>query len=367
MSGKGNHVQQTVLKTAHAGHDIIVKMKSLPDIGGVLMKAVIYTKYGPPEVLQLKDVEKPAPTDYEVLVKIYAASPNAADWRLLRADPFLARFYSGLLRPKYRILGADIAGEVEAVGKNVKQFKPGDEVFGDLANWGWGGFAEYVCVHENALVLKPANISFEAAAAAPMAAITALQGLRDKGRIQPGQTVLINGASGGVGTFAVQISKAFGAEVTAVCSTRNLDMARSLGADHVIDYTQEDFTRTGQRYDLILAANGYHSIFEYRRALSPGGTYVMTGGSIAQMFQAMLLGPLISMIGNKKMGNLIAKANQKDLAFLKELLNAGKVKPVIDRRYTLNEVPEALRYLEEGHAKGKVVITVHHNGKKLTK
>jgi NADPH:quinone reductase-like Zn-dependent oxidoreductase len=322
------------------------------------MKAIIYTKYGPPEVLQLKEVEKPTPQDDEVLVKIQAASLNAADWHLLRADPFLARFYSGLLKPKYTILGADIAGRVEAVGGNVKQFQPGNEVFGDVSACGWGAFAEYTCARENALVLKPVNLSFPEAAAVPLAALTALHGLRDKGQIQPGQKVLINGAAGGVGTFAVQIAKTFGADVTAVCSTRNLDMARSLGADQVIDYTKEDFTQNGQRYDLILAANGYHPILAYKRALNPKGIYVMTGGSPAQMFQAILLGPWISMTGSKKMGALSSKPNQKDLAFIKELLEAGKVKPVIDRRYPLSEVAQAFRYLEEGHAKGKVVITV---------
>jgi NADPH:quinone reductase-like Zn-dependent oxidoreductase len=327
------------------------------------MKAIVYTKYGAPDVLELKEVEKPTPRDDEVLVKLHAVSANAADLHLLRGDPFLLRLVSGLLKPKNTILGADIAGRVEAVGKNVKEFQPGDEVFGDISACGWGGFAEYVCARENALVLKPACLTFEQAAAVPMAAVTALQGLRAKGQIQPGQKVLINGASGGVGTFAVQIAKSFGAEVTAVCSTRNVAMARSLGADHVIDYTQEDFTQNGQRYDLILAVNGYQSISDYQRALSPAGKYVMSGGSGAQMSQAMLLGPWISMTGSKKMGNLLAKPNQKDLVFVKELLEAGKVVPVIDRRYTLSEVPEAIRYLEEGHAKGKVVITVEQNNK----
>ncbi len=318
------------------------------------MKAIVYTKYGPPDVLELKEAEKPTPKEDEVLVKVHAASVNAADWHLLRGKPFLVRLMGfGLLKPKKKILGSDIAGLVEAVGRNVKQFQPGDEVFGM-----GGGFAEYVCAREDALALKPANISFEEAAAIPIAAVTALQGLRDKGQIQAGQKVLINGASGGVGTFAVQIAKSFGADVTGVCSTRNLDMVRSIGADQVIDYTKEDFTQNGQRYDLILAANGYHSILDYKRALSPKGTYVMTGGSMAQLFQAMLLGPWISMTGSKKMGNLMAKVNQKDLVFMKELLEAGKVKPVIDRRYPLSEVAEAVRYLEEGHAQGKVVITV---------
>jgi NADPH:quinone reductase-like Zn-dependent oxidoreductase len=267
----------------------------------------------------------------------------------------------GLLKPKHKILGADIAGRVEAVGRNVKQFQPGDEVFGNTAKHGFGGFAEYVSVPENALVPKPTDLSFEEAAAVPQAALTALQGLRDKGQIQPGQTVLIHGASGGVGTFAVQIAKSFGAEVTAVFSTTNLDMLRSIGADHVIDYTQADFTQNGQRYDLILAVNGYHSISDYKRALSPKGMYVMIGGSDAQLFQAMLLGPWISMTGSKKMGNSMHKPDKKDLVFMKELLEAGKVKPVLDRHYTISETAEAIQYLEEGHARGKVVITVEQN------
>ncbi|MBI1820084.1 MAG: NAD(P)-dependent alcohol dehydrogenase [Nitrospirae bacterium] len=331
------------------------------------MKAIVYTKYGPPDVLELKEVEKPTPKDNEVLVKVRAASVNAADWRLMRADPFLARLYSGLLKPtKFQILGADIAGRVEAVGKNVGQFQLGDDVFGDIFASGFGGFAEYKCARENELVLKPANISFEEAAAVPLAALTALHGLRDKGQIQTGQKVLINGASGGVGTFAVQIAKYFGAEVTAVCSTGKVDMARSIGADHVIDYTQEDFIKSGRHYDLILAVNGFRSIFDYKRALSPRGIYVMAGGNTAQLFQALLLGPWISMAGSKKMGALTSTPNQKDLLFLKELLESGKIKPVIDRCYLLSEVPEALRYLEEGHAQGKVVITVEHDNKNLT-
>ncbi len=327
------------------------------------MKAIVYTKYGPPDVLQLKEVEKPVPKDNEVLVKIRAASLNAADDHLLRADPFIVRLFSGLFKPKHKILGADIAGRVEAVGGNAKRFQPGDEVFGDIFSYGFGGFAEYACAGEDVLVLKPADISFEEAAAVPIAAITALQGLRDKGHIQPGQKVLINGASGGVGTFAVQIAKSFGAEVTAVCSSRNLDMARSIGADHVIDYTKEDFTKSGHRYDLILAANGYHPLSAYKRALSPGGTYVMAGGSGAQMFQAMALGPWMSIVGGKKMVGLSAKSNQKDLVFIKELLEAGKVKPVIDRRYALSGVADAFRYLEKEHARGKVVITFEENDK----
>ena len=326
------------------------------------MKAVVFTKYGPPDVLELKEIEKPAPGDNEVLVKVRAASINPWDCELLRGTPFVNRLLFGLLKPKIRILGADVAGRVEAVGKNVKQFQPGDEVFGDLSGCGWGGFAEYVCARENALALKPAGMTFEQAAAVPQAAVMALQGLRDKGQIQPGQKVLINGAGGGVGTFAVQIAKSFGAHVTGVDSTRKLDMVRSIGADQVIDYTGEDFTKNGRHYDLILDVAAYHSIFDYKRALSPGGIYVMVGGSSARIIQVMLLGPLISMTGSKKMGILGLKQN-KDLAFLKELFEAGKVVPVIDRRYPLSELPEALRYFGEGHAGGKVVITVGHNNK----
>ena len=298
----------------------------------------------------------------EVLVKVHAASVNAYDWHLLTADIFLVRLMGGgLLRPKKAIPGVDIAGRIEAAGSNVKQFRPGDEVFGDISACGNGGFAEYVSVPENALALKPATLSFEEAAAVPMAAVTALQGLRDEGRIQAGQKVLINGASGGVGTFAVQIAKAFGAEVTAVCSTRNFDMASTLGADRVIDYTKEDFTRNGQTYDLILAANGYHPLSAYKRALTPQGIYVMAGGKPGQIFQAMLLGSSMSENGGKKLGGFTAKANQKDLVMLKELVEAGKVVPVIDKRYPLSEAAEALRYLGAGHARRKVVINVDHS------
>jgi NADPH:quinone reductase-like Zn-dependent oxidoreductase len=317
------------------------------------MKAIVAMKYGSPDVLELVDVEKPTPKDYQVLVKVHAASVNAYDWHMLEGKPFLARLMGGgLLKPRNKMPGSDIAGQVEAVGSNVKEFHVDDEVFG----FGVGGFAEYACARQDLLVLKPATLTFEEAAATPLAALTALQGLRDKGKIQQGQKVLINGASGGVGTFAVQIAKSFGAEVTAVCSTGKMDIARSIGADHVIDYTKEDFTRSGQLYDLILATAGHHSIFDYKRALSPKGIYVFVGGS--GIIQAMTLGPLISKIGNKKMGFFIMKPNKKDLFFVKGLLEAGKVKPVIDRRYPLSEVPEALRYLEEGHAKGKIVITI---------
>ncbi len=321
------------------------------------MKAIVSTKYGSPDVLQFLDVAKPVPKDDEVLVKIHAASVNPADWHFLRGKPYPVRLMAtGLLKPKHKILGADMAGRVEAAGRDVKRFQPGDDVFGGK---GVGGFAEYVCVPEDKLVKKPANLSFEQAAAVPIAAITALQGLRTKGKIQPGQNVLIDGASGGVGTFAVQIAKSFGADVTAVCSTGKMDTARSLGADHVIDYTREDFTRNGKRYDLIVAINAYHSILDYKRALGPQGIYVMAGGGGAQILQAMFLGPLISMTGSRKLGILMAKRTQDDLIFLKELLEAGTIVPVIDRQYPLSETAEALRYLEEKHAHGKVVIAVH--------
>ena len=330
------------------------------------MKAIVYTQYGPPEVLQFTEIATPTPADDEVLIKICAAAVNPLDSGVMQG-PWIARLMSGgLLTPKHKILGADIAGRVEAVGRQVTQFQPGDEVYGGLygglfGGRGLGGFAEYVCAVEDRLALKPANISFEDAAAVPVAAITALQGLRDKGRIQPGQKVLVDGASGGVGTFAVQIAKSFGAEITAVCSTRNVDTARSIGADHVIDYTREDFTQSGQRYDLILGANAHHSIFDYRRALSRDGIFVMVGGGLVQMLQVMLLGPFLSRIGSKKIGMILAKINNKDLVFLKDLLEAEKVVPVIDRRYSLSGVAEALRYLGEGHAQGKVVITVEHS------
>jgi NADPH:quinone reductase-like Zn-dependent oxidoreductase len=333
------------------------------------MKAIVCTKYGPPDVLERKEVEKPTPKEDEAQVRVHAASLNAADFEMLRGT-WSARF-GGLLKPRHKILGSDIAGRIEAVGRNVKQFQPGDEVFGDLSACGFGAFAEYVCVPENALRLKPASMTFEEAAAVPSAGVVALQNLRgvgssslsfllsDKGHIQSGQKVLINGAGGGVGTFAVQIAKSFGAEVTGVDSTRKLDMLRSIGADQVIDYTQEDFTKSGQRYDFILEVVASRSIFDYKRALSPKGIYVMVGGSLAAILQGFLLGPLISMTGSKKMGSVMWKPNnQEDLAILEELFAAGKVAPVIDRRYPLREVPEALRYLEEGHAKGKVVITV---------
>jgi NADPH:quinone reductase-like Zn-dependent oxidoreductase len=325
------------------------------------MKAIVYTEYGSPDVLKLEEIEKPTPKEDEVLVKVHAASVNAADRHLLRADPFLVRLMAGLLKPKNTILGADIAGRVEAVGRKVKQFQPGDEVFGDMLESGCGGFAEYVCAPENIVALKPASMTFEEAAAVPLAALTALQGLRDQGQIQPGQKVLIHGASGGVGTFAVQIAKSFGAEVTGVCSTRNLDMVRSIGADQVIDYTQEDFTQNGQRYDLIIDNVGNPSVYKrfYKRSLSPKGICVITAGSF---FLQLFLGPWMSMTGSNKIGTFMANGTRKeDIVFIKELLEAGKVVPVIDRHYPLREVAEAIRYLEAGHARGKVVITVDQN------
>ena len=319
------------------------------------MKAIVYKKYGSPDVLQMEEVEKPTPDENQVLIKVHAASINAGDYRTMRPDSFLIRLMSGLLKPKDPRLGWDLAGYVEAVGKNIKQFRPDDEVFG-CAN---GTFAEYVVAKEDRLALKPTNRSFEEAASLPVAALTALQGLRDAGGFRPGQKVLIQGASGGVGTFAVQFAKLFGAEVTAVCSTRNLDMARAIGADHVIDYTKEDFTQNPQRYDVIFAVNGYHPLSAYKRALSPQGIYICAGGTMTQFFQAMLLGPLRSKKGGKKMGSMgVAKINQKDLVYLKELLETGKVAPVIDRRYPLSDIAEAFWYIEDKHAQGKVVITM---------
>ena len=332
------------------------------------MKAIVCEKYGPPEAFQLKEVDTPTPTDDEVLVKIHAASLNSIDWQISGGKSLFLRLLSGgLLKPrqKHRIIGDDIAGRVEAVGRNVKQFQPGDEVFG-ICNY--GAFAEYTCVTEDNLgqlfALKPANISFEEAAAVPTAAISALLALLDNGQIQSGEKVLINGASGGVGTFAIQIAKYYGAEVTGVCSTSKLDKVRSIGADHVIDYTQEDFTKSGQCYDLILDVAAYRSILNYKRVLNPEGIYVCTGGSMGKYFQAAFLGPLISMRGNKKLGSGgMAQPNHEDFIFLKELLEAGKVVPVIDRRYALSKFVEAIRYYGEGHARGKVVITVEHNNK----
>ena len=324
------------------------------------MKAIVCPKYGSPDVLQLQEVAKPAPKDDEVLIRIHAASINSRDWRFMRANPFFIRLApGGFLQPKNKILGADVAGRVEAIGSNVKQFKPGDEVFGYLPSaTGRGTFAEYVCANEKAITLKPANLTFEQAAAVPEAAMTALQGLRDKGNLHPGQKVLINGASGGVGTFAVQIAKAFGAEVTAVCSTRNLEMVRSLGADHVIDYKVEDFTQNGQRYDLILAVNGYHPISDYLRALNPEGICVVAGGSMFQLIQAASNKKRNSKTGGQKITIASLVQSQKDLILIKELLESGKIMPVIDGCYPLSKVPEAFWYFERVHPKGKVVISM---------
>ncbi len=323
------------------------------------MKAVVCTKYGPPDVLQLRDVPKPHPTEGQVLVKVRAASANALDYRRFEMPPMFGRLMdAAVFKSTGKVLGADISGCIEAVGENVTEFQPGDEVFGVSAG-SVGGFAEYVCAAESHLVPKPANVSFEAAAAVPVAALTALQGLRDSGQIQRGQEALVYGASGGVGTFAVQLAKAFGAQVTAACSPRNLEMAHSIGADHVIDYTKEDFARVPQRFDLIAAVNGYHSILDYRRALKPGGTYVLLGGSLAQIFQTMLFGRVISRFGNKKMGFMgLTRVNKADLQQLAKLLEAGALVPVVEKSYPLSETAAAIQHIVAEHARGKVVITV---------
>jgi len=321
------------------------------------MKAIVYEKYGPPDVLQLKEIEKPVPKENEVLIKVRAASITFGDLAAVKGEPFMVRFTLGLREPKYKTPGKDVAGEVETVGANVKEFKVGDAVFGDLSESGWGAFAEYVSVPENAIVHKPANSPYEEAAAVPESAVVALQGLRELGQIQSGQKVLIYGASGGIGTFAVQIAKSFGNHVTGVCSTNNLDLVRSIGADLVIDYTKEDFALNEEQYDLILATAGYRSLFDYRRALAPGGRYVATGGEMAQIFQPMLLGPWLSTDG-RKMTNLAMKPNKNDLTYVKGLIEAGKVRSVIDKTFPLKELADALRYYGQGHSRGKVVVTV---------
>jgi NADPH:quinone reductase-like Zn-dependent oxidoreductase len=326
------------------------------------MKAIVYTEYGPPDVLQLTEVATPTPKDDEVLIGIRAASVNPLDWHLMRGTPYVMRTTAGLRKPRVTRLGVDMAGQVEAVGRNVTQFQPGDAVFGV----GKGAFAEYVCAPEAAVVLKPANVTFEQAAAVPVAALSALQGLRDKGRIQGGQRVLINGAAGGVGTFAVQIAREFGANVTGVCSTKNMDMVRSIGAHHVLDYTQEDFTRSGQLYDVILDSVGNHSLSDCRRALTPEGTLVLVGGSnegrwlgpLAGMLNAVVLSRFVS----QKLSPFLAHLSKDDLTVMRALLETGKVAPVIDRSYPLSDVHEAIRYLEQGHARGKVAITVERRG-----
>jgi NADPH:quinone reductase-like Zn-dependent oxidoreductase len=332
--------------------------------GAARMKAITYHEFGSPDVLRLEEIDTPVPNDNQLLVRVRAASVNPLDWHYMEGTPYIARLLEfGLLKPKVTRLGVDYAGTVEAVGKNVTQFKLGDGVYGNR----FGAFAEYVVATDKAMALKPANVSFEQAASVPVAGVTALQALRDKGKVQAGQKVLINGASGGVGTFAVQIGKSFGAEVTGVCSGKNADMVRSLGADHVIDYTKEDFTKMGQRYDLILDNVGNHSLLECRRALTPEGKYVMIGGGapgdqgmvgpLINPIKALVLSPFVS----QEMSMILADMNRKDLTILADLIQTGKVKPVIDRTYTLSQVPEALRYLEEGHARGKVVITVGDN------
>jgi NADPH:quinone reductase-like Zn-dependent oxidoreductase len=345
------------------------------------MKAAVYSRYGPPNVLQIKLVEKPVPKDNEVLIEVRAASVNPLDGALMKGMPYIVRLLFGLRKPKDTRLGVDVAGQVEAVGRNVTQFKPGDEVFGACISdpqasavrvWiPQGAFAEYACAPESALAMKPDNVTFEQAASAPVAAFTALQGLRDKGQIQPGQKVLINGAAGGVGTFAVQIAKSFGAEVTGVCSTKNVDMIRSIGADHVIDYTQEDFTKSGQsyeqRYDLFFDCIGNHSLSACRHVLNPKGIYIMVGelsgrgmiGIVARLITALVLSRFVS----QKLVTFLARPNKEDLTIMRELMAAGNVTPVIDKRYRLSEVPEAIRYLEERHARGKVVISLENNNK----
>jgi NADPH:quinone reductase-like Zn-dependent oxidoreductase len=319
------------------------------------MKAIVQNDYGSPDVFELKEIDKPAVKDDDVLVRVYAAALHAGDYFAMRGVPYSVRMSAGWPKPKNYVPGYDVAGHVEAVGKNVTRFQPGDEVFGACNRT----CAKYVCAGENNFSPKPANLTFEQAAAVPTSAVAALRGLRDAGKVQPGQKVLINGASGGVGTFAVQIAKAFGAEVTGVCSTRNVDMVRSIGADHVIDYTQEDFTQSGQRYDLILDQVANHSLSDYRRALTPQGTHIPNSGhsGLGFIVKAFVLSLFVSQQGRP----FIAIPNNEDLVDLKELIEAGRVTPVIDRTYPLNETPEAFRYLDEGHARGKVVITVEHN------
>ena len=325
------------------------------------MKAIVYDEYGSTKVLHFQDIDMPPVSDNEVLVEVRAASANPWDWHFMRGEPYVVRIISGLRRPRpSSVLGSDVAGRVEAVGKDVTRFQPGDEVFGFV---GKGAFAEYVSVPADALTLKPVNLTFEQAAAVPLAAVTALQGLRDHGQAQPGHRVLINGASGGVGTFAVQIAKALGAEVTGVCSTRNIDLVRSIGADHVIDYTRKEVIHSGQRYDLVLDNVGNHRLSQWRRVMGPKGVFVAAAGREPM---TNWLGPLThwmkvvsaSMVGSQKMAAFNAKPNDDDMQLLRELIEAEKVTPAIDRTYPLSAAPEAIRYLESGHARGKVVITV---------
>lgn len=327
------------------------------------MKAIVNNRYGGPEVLEIKEIERPVPGDDDVLIKVHAAALNAADWHVMRGDPYFARISMGLTKPKVKILGADVSGTVVSVGKSVKAFTPGDAVFGDLSGGGremaetFGALAEYVKVPSTLIALKPAQLSFEEAAGIPLAAITALQGLR-KGKIRSGAHVLINGASGGVGTFAVQIAKAFGAHVTAVCSSSKVEMVRALGADEVIDYTRENIISHGRRYDVILAANGYNPISHYKQALHPHGNFVMIGGMMKQLYEAAILGPLYSKKNGRQLSFLLASSNLPDLLSIKELVDKGMIKPVIEKIYPFHETQTAMRHLEEGHAKGKIVISM---------
>lgn len=321
------------------------------------MKAVVRTKYGSPDVLELRETDRPNPKDNQVLVKVQAASVNPLDWHILRGKPFLVRLMGfGLLTPKHKVLGADIAGRVEAIGKGVTLFKVGDEIFGS----GMGGFAEYACLRENLAVLKPSTMTFEQAAAVPVAALTALQALRNHGHLKSGQHILINGASGGVGTFAVQIAKALGAEVTGVCSGKNVEMVRSIGADHVIDYTRENFWMSGVQYDLIIDNAAFYSIGKPLRALKATGTYVGVGGSSSTIsfLQSLIFNPIIAKIKSRRVVSFIAGVNRADLDFINELLESGKVVPVVERKFSLAETPQAIRHVEVGHTRGKVVITI---------
>lgn len=322
------------------------------------MKAAVYQQYGTPELLQLKEVATPVPKDNEVLIKIHASSVNSWDWDLLRGTPFLVRFVGGgISKPKINILGADIAGQITAIGKNVTKFKIGDEVFGDLSGGNWGGFAEYVCAKEKELTIKPSGITFEQAASLPQAGVMALQGIRDYGKVKPGQKVLINGAGGGIGTFAIQMAKEAGAEITGVDSASKFDLMKSLGANNVIDYKQEDFTKNGQQYDLILDVVGHHSIYDYKRALNPTGNYRMIGGPTPLIFQSVFVAPFITMFTKKKMG-ILAQETNKDLTYLAELVETGKLNPIIDKVFPLAQTADALQYLGDGKALGKVVITI---------
>jgi len=329
--------------------------------GGNLVKAIVCAAYGPLDTLQLAEVDQPTPKANEVLVKIYATSVNYNAQALVTGKPLIVRLMTGApLKPKHTTPGNDIAGRVEAVGSSVTRFKPGDEVYGDLANDGFGAFAEYVAAPEDALTLKPTNLSFEQAAAVPEAGLVALQALRDFAHVQPGHKVLIHGASGGIGSFAVQIAKALGAEVTGVCSTRNLELVRSLGADHVIDYTKDDFVRGGPQYDVIVATAGYRSLADYKGALKAHGVYVATGGDMKQIFEAMLLGRVLS--GDKKIGSLLLKVNQ-DLDFMSELLESGQVVPVIDKTFPLSQAVAALKYYAQGRTRGKIVVSVNDDSR----